>query len=261
MPARRQPLIGKPAEHPDRRIRSPRLLALPRRLGTAGRAGPDRRLCRDPADLAPRNRRRHAANDRAATVDPAAAGQSGDGQGHRRYYLPPCWHFSPVPCPAGRACCWSPASCCSAAKLSTRDNPGAWSTGICWCCFAGLFIVTGALSDTPGLPARMLDFRTGPGIAPGSLPAVSLLGSNTVGNVPLVMLVLAAPAAGRRDPALRIGHPVDAGRQPADRRQHRQQSSSSSRPAVRAWTITLGEHARSGIPPHPGPASPSPPSG
>jgi Na+/H+ antiporter NhaD/arsenite permease-like protein len=79
-------------------------------------------------------------------------------------------------------------------KLSTREMLGLvdWHLLVL---FAGLFIVTGALSDT-GLPARALDAV--PALdAPWIVAAVSLVGSNTVGNVPLVMLVLAAlPHAG-----------------------------------------------------------------
>ena len=81
-------------------------------------------------------------------------------------------------------------------KLSTRDILGLvdWHLLVL---FAGLFIVTGALSDT-GLPAQMLDAVPAL-VSPWTVAGVSLLGSNTVGNVPLVMLVLAAlPQAGEK---------------------------------------------------------------
>lgn len=60
--------------------------------------------------------------------------------------------------------------------------------------FAALFVVTAAFTAT-GLPARFLTGLEGAGIDPtghGVLAAITLAGSNTVGNVPLVVLLLAA---------------------------------------------------------------------
>ena len=59
--------------------------------------------------------------------------------------------------------------------------------------FAGLFIVTAALAES-GLPADALDALAGAGIEPtglGALAPLTLAGSNTIGNVPTVVLVLA----------------------------------------------------------------------
>ncbi|HMA16462.1 MAG TPA: anion transporter, partial [Kiloniellaceae bacterium] len=60
--------------------------------------------------------------------------------------------------------------------------------------FGGLFVVTGALSTT-GFNAAALDLLASAGISfedPLLLAGVSLAGSNTVGNVPLVILLLQA---------------------------------------------------------------------
>jgi Na+/H+ antiporter NhaD/arsenite permease-like protein len=65
--------------------------------------------------------------------------------------------------------------------------------------FAGLFIVTASLGTT-GLPARFVAWLADTGLPLASLPVlgpVTVLGSNTIGNVPLVILLLAvlpAPA-------------------------------------------------------------------
>ncbi|MAM75679.1 SLC13 family permease [uncultured Tistrella sp.] len=59
--------------------------------------------------------------------------------------------------------------------------------------FAGLFVVTGAFAAT-GLPGQALAWLAGAGIAPDRLAVMApltLAGSNTIGNVPLVMLLLA----------------------------------------------------------------------
>ncbi|MEN2980935.1 SLC13 family permease [Tistrella bauzanensis] len=59
--------------------------------------------------------------------------------------------------------------------------------------FAGLFVVTAAFAQT-GLPGVALDALAAHGIAPGRLAVMApltLAGSNTIGNVPLVMLLLA----------------------------------------------------------------------
>jgi Na+/H+ antiporter NhaD/arsenite permease-like protein len=78
-------------------------------------------------------------------------------------------------------------------RLSTRDMLATidWHLLVL---FTGLFIVTGAFADT-GLPAQAVGALERSGVAlddPTVIGAVSLAGSNTVGNVPLVMLVLAA---------------------------------------------------------------------
>ncbi|MBB6253959.1 SLC13 family permease [Nitrospirillum iridis] len=58
--------------------------------------------------------------------------------------------------------------------------------------FAGLFILTGALADT-GLPTRLVDQLTAMGLPLDRLPFVagfSVLASNTIGNVPAVVLLM-----------------------------------------------------------------------
>ena len=59
--------------------------------------------------------------------------------------------------------------------------------------FAGPFVVTAALAET-GLPAEMIAALTGAGFDPRGLLVlvpVTLAGSNTIGNVPTVVLLLA----------------------------------------------------------------------
>jgi Na+/H+ antiporter NhaD/arsenite permease-like protein len=59
--------------------------------------------------------------------------------------------------------------------------------------FAGLFVVTAAFAEA-GLAARSLAAVAGAGIDPHGLPALAaltLVGSNTIGNVPTVVLLLA----------------------------------------------------------------------
>jgi Na+/H+ antiporter NhaD/arsenite permease-like protein len=59
--------------------------------------------------------------------------------------------------------------------------------------FAGLFVVTHALQTT-GLPAALLDRLDAAGLPLASLPVLApltVIGSNTIGNVPLVVLLLA----------------------------------------------------------------------
>jgi Na+/H+ antiporter NhaD/arsenite permease-like protein len=59
--------------------------------------------------------------------------------------------------------------------------------------FAGLFVVTDALAET-GLPDRIVAMLGAAGIAPDNLAViapVSLVASNTIGNVPAVILILA----------------------------------------------------------------------
>jgi Na+/H+ antiporter NhaD/arsenite permease-like protein len=59
--------------------------------------------------------------------------------------------------------------------------------------FAGLFVVTEALSAT-GLPDRALAWLAASGLDAGSLSVLApltLVGANTIGNVPLVVLLLA----------------------------------------------------------------------
>lgn len=78
-------------------------------------------------------------------------------------------------------------------RLSTREMLASvdWHLLVL---FGGLFVVTGALSTT-GLNAAALDLLRAGGISfedPLLLAGVSLAGSNTVGNVPLVILLLQA---------------------------------------------------------------------
>ncbi|MBU2089950.1 MAG: anion transporter, partial [Alphaproteobacteria bacterium] len=59
--------------------------------------------------------------------------------------------------------------------------------------FAGLFVVTAALSAT-GLPGEAVAMLSGAGLSPDRLAVlapVALIGSNTIGNVPAVILLLA----------------------------------------------------------------------
>jgi Na+/H+ antiporter NhaD/arsenite permease-like protein len=77
-------------------------------------------------------------------------------------------------------------------RLATRDVLGLvdWHLLVL---FGGLFIVTAALAET-GLPAQALAALAASGIEPTGLPALVLLtlvGSNTIGNVPTVVLLLA----------------------------------------------------------------------
>jgi len=77
-------------------------------------------------------------------------------------------------------------------RLATREILGLvdWHLLVL---FAGLFVVTGALAAT-GLPATLLAEATERGLKPTSLPAmvtITLVGSNTIGNVPAVVLLLA----------------------------------------------------------------------
>jgi Na+/H+ antiporter NhaD/arsenite permease-like protein len=58
--------------------------------------------------------------------------------------------------------------------------------------FGGLFVVTAALADT-GLPAVAIDRLEVMGLLPDRLAVLAplaLVGSNTIGNVPIVMLIL-----------------------------------------------------------------------
>jgi len=75
-------------------------------------------------------------------------------------------------------------------RLATRDVLGLvdWHLLVL---FGGLFIVTAALAETP-LPANALAAMMAFGIEPKGLPAMVLLtlfGSNTIGNVPTVVLL------------------------------------------------------------------------
>jgi Na+/H+ antiporter NhaD/arsenite permease-like protein len=78
-------------------------------------------------------------------------------------------------------------------RLSTREMLASvdWHLLVL---FASLFVVTGALSSS-GLTAQLADFLAADGRSledPLVLGAASLIGSNTVGNVPLVILLLSA---------------------------------------------------------------------
>lgn len=77
-------------------------------------------------------------------------------------------------------------------RLATRDVLGLvdWHLLVL---FASLFIVTAALAET-GLPARLVADLAVAGLTPASLVALApltLAGSNTIGNVPTVVLLLA----------------------------------------------------------------------
>jgi Na+/H+ antiporter NhaD/arsenite permease-like protein len=77
-------------------------------------------------------------------------------------------------------------------RLATREILGLvdWHLLVL---FAGLFVVTAALAAT-GVPAALLAQATASGLDPGSLPTlvpITLVGSNTIGNVPAVVLLLA----------------------------------------------------------------------
>lgn len=76
-------------------------------------------------------------------------------------------------------------------RLATRDILGLidWHLLLL---FGGLFVVTAALAET-GLPADALAVVTGAGIDPRGLAALvplTLPASNTIGNVPTVVLLL-----------------------------------------------------------------------
>lgn len=77
-------------------------------------------------------------------------------------------------------------------KLATRTALGLvdWPLLVL---FAALFVVTAALAAT-GLPAHAVDMLASWGLRPYGLPALAaltLIGSNTIGNVPADMLLLA----------------------------------------------------------------------
>ena len=77
-------------------------------------------------------------------------------------------------------------------RLATREILGLVDWHLL-ALFGGLFVVTAALAQT-GLPADALQAMTAAGLAPTSLSALvplTLAGSNTIGNVPTVVLLLA----------------------------------------------------------------------
>lgn len=77
-------------------------------------------------------------------------------------------------------------------RLATREILGLVDWHLL-ALFAGLFVVTAALAAT-GLPAQMLAAVRDAGIDPAGLPALvplTLAGSNSIGNVPTVILLLA----------------------------------------------------------------------
>ncbi len=77
-------------------------------------------------------------------------------------------------------------------RLATREILGLVDWHLLML-FAGLFIVTAALAET-GLPTELLAGFTEAGLDPRGLPALvplTLIGSNTIGNVPIVVLLLA----------------------------------------------------------------------
>jgi Na+/H+ antiporter NhaD/arsenite permease-like protein len=77
-------------------------------------------------------------------------------------------------------------------RIASRDMLGMvdWHLLVL---FAGLFVVTDALAET-GLPDQAVAALEAVGLAPTSLAVIApiaLLGSNTIGNVPAVILILA----------------------------------------------------------------------
>lgn len=77
-------------------------------------------------------------------------------------------------------------------RIASRDMIGMvdWHLLVL---FAGLFVVTDALAET-GLPDQAVAALAAAGLAPTSLAVIApiaLLGSNTIGNVPAVILILA----------------------------------------------------------------------
>lgn len=81
--------------------------------------------------------------------------------------------------------------------ISRRFSTGATLRLVDWhllVLFVALFVVTGAFGQTdfPPLAIAALERNAIPTDGLASLAALSILGSNTVGNVPLVMLVLSA---------------------------------------------------------------------
>ncbi len=77
-------------------------------------------------------------------------------------------------------------------RLATREILGLVDWHLLML-FSGLFVVTAALAET-GLPAEMIAGLTRAGFDPRSLAALvtlTLVGSNTIGNVPIVVLLLA----------------------------------------------------------------------
>lgn len=77
-------------------------------------------------------------------------------------------------------------------RIASRDMIGMvdWHLLVL---FAGLFVVTDALAET-GLPDQAVAALAAIGLAPTSLAVIApiaLLGSNTIGNVPAVILILA----------------------------------------------------------------------
>lgn len=77
-------------------------------------------------------------------------------------------------------------------RLATREILGLvdWHLLVL---LAGLFVITGALAAT-GLPAVVLAKAMAWGVEPAGLPAlvpITLIGSNSIGNVPAVVLLLA----------------------------------------------------------------------
>ena len=77
-------------------------------------------------------------------------------------------------------------------RLATREILGLvdWQLLVL---FAGLFVVTAALAES-GVVADLLALATAAGVDPHGLPALATLtlaGSNTIGNVPTVVLLLA----------------------------------------------------------------------
>ena len=90
-----------------------------------------------------------------------------------------------------KACCWSPDILLISRRLATRTMLGLvdWHLLVL---FGGLFVVTAALVQT-GLPDEAVRWLAARGLRVDSLAVLApltLIGANTVGNVPLVVLLL-----------------------------------------------------------------------
>ncbi len=123
-------------------------------------------------------------------------------------------------------------------RLATRDILGLvdWHLLVL---FAGLFVVTGALAAT-GLPATLLAAAPAAGIEPAGLPALvslTLVGSNTIGNVPAVVLLLAVLKDLPAETLYQLAVLSTLAGQPARRRQPRQHHRCRAGPPLRrcAW--------------------------
>ena len=101
--------------------------------------------------------------------------------------------------------------------------------------FAALFVVNDAFART-GLPEDAVRALASHGLLPDRLALmapIALFLSNTIGNVPAVVMILKVWHGYTAGHADRAGHPVDAGRQSAAGRQPRQHHRCRARQAAR----------------------------